>query len=319
MNAVSRYIIGLLCVLSLTACKRSNVITTSGGRSYEVLVTGPDGQAVQAVADALRGITMSGLPQEEEAFDVSTLVKDELDQGTRYARNVILVSTDSTQLETTRIRYEQNVYARPQTIIHVDAPSLARLKADLPDRIKSLSDELTRAEMSNAIINLREHHNQEAERLIEAHFGCRLWVPEDLKTARQGKDFLWFTNNDARSMQNICVYRYAADSLRRQEFLRKRDSIMQVNISGETDSMHMRTVTESVEFRVKGEHDVSQLGARGLWQMEGDAMGGPFVSLSVLKGDSVVCVEGFVYAPGMRKRNMVRRLEAAICTLIMKE
>jgi len=49
--------------------------------------------------------------------------------------------------------------------------------------------------------------------------------------------------------------------------------------------------------------------------MEGDNMGGPFVSMARSMADSVLCIEGFVYAPEMNKRNLIRRLEAALYTL----
>ena len=56
---------------------------------------------------------------------------------------------------------------------------------------------------------------------------------------------------------------------------------------------------------------------RGLWQMEGDIMGGPFVSHTIvdtLRGRTITA-EAFVYAPGEEKRNIIKRMEAALYTL----
>ncbi len=49
----------------------------------------------------------------------------------------------------------------------------------------------------------------------------------------------------------------------------------------------------------------------------GISMGGPFVSLSVVdvKRDRIVTVEGFVFAPGKSKMNLVRQVEAVIYSL----
>ena len=315
MNTGCKYVVLCFLLTLLLACGRSSVIPTSGGRSYEVLVTGPDQQAVTMVAEALREVKMEGLPQVESTFDVSSMARNELDQSTRYTRNIVLVSTDSTQLKQTRIRYEQNVYARPQVIVHIDAPSRVHLKASIKEAVERVSDELTRAEIYNGIVNLRSHHNQQATALVKSRFGCRLWVPEDLRKTREGKDFVWFTNDGARNMLNICVYRYVSDSIRQGELISKRDSFMQANVKGETDSIYMTTVMTNLQFRAPGEKNVSRLGVRGLWEMHGDAMGGPFVCLAVQTGDSILCVEGFVYAPGTKKRNLVRRLEASLYTL----
>ena len=315
MNAPSKHIVLLLLAILLVGCGRSRIMPTSGGRSYEVLVTGPDRQATTAVADALKDIKMEGLPQVESAFDVSTLVKDGLDQGTRYARNIILVSVDSIHLKQTLVRYEQNVYARPQTIIHIDAPSIERLKADIPQSITSVYEQLTRAEINNGIVNLRAHHDSATTALIKARFGCRLWLPKDLKKNVEGKDFLWFSNQAPRSLQSICIYRFAADSIRPENLLAMRDSVMGTYIKGDADSICMTTVRGSMTFWVRSGRDIYRMGMRGLWEMHGDAMGGPFVSLAVQRGDSILCVEGFVYAPEMKKRNLIRRLESAIYTL----
>ena len=58
---------------------------------------------------------------------------------------------------------------------------------------------------------------------------------------------------------------------------------------------------------------------RGLWKMEHDAMGGPFVSHSRVDtlNNRVVVAEGFVYAPEKMKRGLIRRLEAALYTLCL--
>jgi len=56
---------------------------------------------------------------------------------------------------------------------------------------------------------------------------------------------------------------------------------------------------------------------KGLWRLEGDFMGGPFISLSTVDTirNRVVTVEGYVYAPKNDKRNFLRQTEAILYTL----
>ena len=56
---------------------------------------------------------------------------------------------------------------------------------------------------------------------------------------------------------------------------------------------------------------------RGLWQMENDMMGGPFVSYSQVDtiNNRVIVAEGFVYLPNKKKRELIRMLEASLQTL----
>jgi hypothetical protein len=51
---------------------------------------------------------------------------------------------------------------------------------------------------------------------------------------------------------------------------------------------------------------------RGLWRVENDFMGGPFVNLAILDllQNRVVVLDGYVYAPGKDKRNFLRQVEA---------
>ena len=60
---------------------------------------------------------------------------------------------------------------------------------------------------------------------------------------------------------------------------------------------------------------------RGLWYMENDCMGGPFVSHSRVDTETnrVIVVEGFVYAPEKMKRGLIRRLEGSLYTLQLPE
>lgn len=314
--------IGLLIMLVMTACNK-NEQPTSGGRAYEVLVTGSDRQAVDATTVLLRSIAAEALPQREPAFDVSSIVADELSQGTRYSRNLVIVSTDSVQLPQTRVVAGRDVFAHPQTVVSVMAPSYGRLMADLPRLRQQLIDELTRGEMNHAIQNLRQHHDDRASHLVDSLFGCRLWVPEDLRKAAMGQDFLWMTDDGPTSMQSICVYRVAFDSLLTPRptldarwMLDVHDSVMQHNLPAEPPGSHLELVRQTVTFRHQsGGASPPVVGARGLWQTVGTEMGGPFVSLWRQVGDSVLGVTAFVYAPGKQKRNLMRRLEASLYTL----
>jgi hypothetical protein len=55
---------------------------------------------------------------------------------------------------------------------------------------------------------------------------------------------------------------------------------------------------------------------RGMWELEGDFMGGPFVSYTLVDEiqNRVVTIEGFVYNPGNDKKNLLRQVEALIYT-----
>ena len=57
---------------------------------------------------------------------------------------------------------------------------------------------------------------------------------------------------------------------------------------------------------------------RGLWEMRKGALGGPFVSLAYPDSahGRMLVAEGFIYSPKSKKRDLVRRMEAALRTLM---
>ena len=54
----------------------------------------------------------------------------------------------------------------------------------------------------------------------------------------------------------------------------------------------------------------------GLWKLEGDFMGGPFVSYTLLdtRHNKIITIDGFLYAPSDTKRDLMRQVEAVIKT-----
>ena len=94
------------------------------------------------------------------------------------------------------------------------------------------------------------------------------------------------------------------------KFAHERHSLLRKNILGEQKGMYMRTA--SIVSMVHGRYNSVTI--RGFWEMQNDAMGGPFVAYWKPNGKRIVVTEVFVYAPETKKRNLVRRLEAALYT-----
>ena len=76
------------------------------------------------------------------------------------------------------------------------------------------------------------------------------------------------------------------------------------------------TVVKEVNFNDNYAREV-----RGLWNVAGDFMGGPYLSYTILdiERQRVVCAEAYVYAPKYNKRNYLRQLEAILLTLKFTE
>jgi hypothetical protein len=142
----------------------------------------------------------------------------------------------------------------------------------------------------------------------------------ELDKYKVGQDFFWASTNRATADMNLVVYSYPytdTNTFTKDYFIHKRDSVMKINIPGEREGMYMATDTMFVDVKdivVKGEYAME---ARGLWQMQGDMMGGPFVAHARVDraNGRVVVAEAFIYSPDKLKRNLMRQMEAVLYTL----
>lgn len=298
--------ISILTVLFLlVACTDKPALQpTSSGRPYEVWVVATAETQARSIKATL-ATAAAGLPQEEPCFDSRFCLSSRFNAAGKLARNLIVVDTDPTLYSKVSITYERNTYATPQMLIHVQAPDRQALDTAFAQGSrygKELLRLLNRHELTIRSNFLKRQHNPQAEQLVRDMFNIGMQIPADMQSSKRGKGFLWLSDNGTDGMQNICIFD-AADI----------DSVLKANIPGEEDGMYMQTVAPSII------HEGGIL--RGLWQMEGDAMGGPFVARRVAdpSGNRHLTVLAFVYAPGTTKRNRMRQLEAVLYTINNKQ
>lgn len=289
----------------LIACTDSQPFTPkSGGRPYEVLVIG---DVTGTIAPALSS-PIEGLPQAEPLFDVS--VCHGLNSTTRMARNIVAVTIDSTRYHHVKLRYERNLYATPQIMVWVTSPSTTALRLFMKHKAALLTSLLTQQEMLNEQAVLTHKHNTKATAAVIREFGFELLPPTDLTAMKRGHNFLWLSDDGKTVNRSLCIY-----TLPKGDFATMRDSMMRANLPGECPGMVMQTVSNSLKWQQAGMGSSQRKIVRGQWVMHDDAMGGPFVAHLIDQGDSMLVAEAFVYAPGTKKRNKLRLLEAALYTL----
>lgn len=290
----------LAAVLTMGCGDATGRLPGSTGRPSEVLLAGD----TSGIVAAALGEDTEALPQSEPMFDVSRSRTDRLNATERLERNIVVTDINPRLFTRTSVRYERNVYAAPQIIVYISAPSAEAIRRDISRcHIERL---LLQNELTAYATRLQKHHNRTIEDELRRTFGCDILVPEDMKVNLRGRNFIWLSDNNPVKMGNICLYTSE-----------NRDSVMRINLKGETDLMFMSTVAGSVASSTGTTRDGLKVTIRrGLWQMEGDAMGGPFMSRAIHTARGhVVVAEAFVFAPGEKKRDIMRRLEASVQTM----
>lgn len=320
-------ILGFLitCLFCLSACDSKFATPSASGRPYEVLVVVDDSlwqrPAGRALFDVL-DTDIPGLPQPERSFRISQTDPKRFNQILNIFRNIIIVDIDKKQYTQTTYKYSRDVFAHPQVVMKIQSPSEEDFAAFVKKNSVTIIDFFVKIEMNRLADELEKKHSTVASQLAQEIFGCQLWAPAEMKSYKKGKDFFWVSSNSATSMVNMCMYSYLYEgpsTFNKRYVLAKRDSIMKANIPGSKPNMYMATDTLCTAVRpltIKGQYAME---IRGLWEMENDGMGGPFVSHSRVDTASnrVIVVEGFVFAPEKMKRGLIRRVEGALYTLCL--
>ena len=317
----------LVSLLLLTGCKKEQFIPQASGRPYEVLVVldkktwnAPAGRALFDILDT----DVPCLPQSERSFHITQIEPKDLNANFSIFRNIIQVNIDKTQYSRTGMRFMRNKFAMDQIVLTINSPSLEDFRQFCIDHKQEVIDFLTRTEMNRLIKELEKKYSKVTYDLAWQIFACRFYAPKEMTGYKKGDHFLWTSNNTATGMENICMYSYpyeGPETFNKEYMVAKRDSVMKVNLPGEKPGMYMKTDTLCTMIKPIVVHNRYAMELRGLWYMENDCMGGPFVSHFRIDTETnrVVVVEGFVYAPEKMKRGLIRRLEGSLYTLQLPE
>lgn len=332
MKKFAFYFSMALCLaLALPSCKgdgKSVFTPSSSGRPYEVLVVmdknlweEPAGRALYNVLDT----DVPGLPQSERSFRISQIPPDRMQRSFKIFRNIIMTDIQPNVYTQPKLKYSRNPYAVPQMVLTIQAPDTASFASFVTKHGQTIIDFFTKTEMNREINRLKKEHSPIVSTKVGSIFGCEVFVPMELQKYKQEKDFFWASTDRATSDMNFVMYSYPytdKNTFTKEYFIHKRDSVMKANLPGAREGMYMTTAdsmfVDTKNINVKGEYAFE---ARGLWEMEGDMMGGPFVSHARVDRPNgrVVVVEAFIFSPNNLKRDLMRRMEASLYTLALPQ
>lgn len=314
--------------LVLSSCKDdTKLMKKITGKAGEVVVVIPkeswDSSVGESIQKTLAQAQLS-LPQEEPLFDLINVPPAAFKDIFKSSRNIINVRISPT-IDTAKVEFKKDIWAWPQAVVNISAKS----NEDFDTIFKKNSDKivayLLKAERDRLKMNYKKYNNKEVEAAVEKNVKVDVSVPVGYKVANQGPNFTWARYDAPEVIQGIAFYSfpYVSDSTFTASYLeQKRDSILGKYIEGQSPGTYMvsehRVDPTSTIFHYKNNYAVE---TRGLWRIENDFMGGPYISLAVLDAanNRVVVAEGFVYAPRYNKRNYLRQVEAIVYSLALPD
>jgi hypothetical protein len=157
---------------------------------------------------------------------------------------------------------------------------------------------------------------------VQSLFGYYLKIPSDYFIALEEPTTLWLRKETDEASSNLILHKLpyrSQDQFEKEKIISLRDSLGKKLISSTIPGTYMQTNDVDLPVFVQNLQidNAYAVEARGIWEMVGDFMGGPFISYVVLdeKNSELLFIDGFVFAPGKRKRNYMLQLEHIVSTM----
>ncbi len=315
--------------ISIGRGKKKSILTpTSAGSPYEILMVANEDDFHNGAVDSLYAVLtddLAGVAQSEPCFKVSRITKNNLSKTLRLCRNIVIIKIDPATYTSCKFKFSRDVYAAPQIVMTIQAPNALKFNNFVMENHDAIIEFFTRAELNRQIDQLKEDHQPNIREAVKKTFGSEIWAPTELTRIKTGRNFVWAASQDRfpRNVEqnlNIVVYSYPyrhSNTFTEAYFVHKRDSVMKANVPGPKEGQYMMTTKGFNLISDETVHGKYAQVVRGLWNIKGYDMGGPFVSVSRVdeKYQRVVVAEAFVYYPNQPKRDILKKLEAALYTL----
>ncbi len=304
----------LFLLITALSCSgnQQKLLPASSGNINNISVVTNDELWEGAVGEVIRenfGRPIYGLPQIEPVFSLSHIPSKVFSGFATKSRTILKIDVS----ENEGVFNFKNTYASPQRIIQITANS--------PDKIIEIINENLNSIYSTMYFNeIQEKQRRISKNLnktqtIKNNTGVSLRFPSAYRVAKADTNFVWIRRDIETGSVNLFIQRQRNQT--EQSIIEKRDSISKIYIPGPVENTYMSTdliyTPNTQQINVGGKQVFE---TRGLWEIEGQFMAGPFLNFQIKLGDDdFIMLDGFVYSPGSTKREYIFELEAIMRSL----
>lgn len=297
----------------------TKVLPGSTGKSGELIVVIDakywDNKLGKATREVL-GFEHAALPQPEPYFNLVNIPHNVFKGLFKTHRNILILSVGAGQKKL--LTNVKNKWATSQLVINISGPNANAVIELLNANKATIAGGFEVKERNRLRGKFKRVRDKAVSAIIKKHLNIEFSVPKGYEVAAQEESFVWIRRETPDISQGILIYKtsYTDDStFTRAAIVAARDSVTKLYIPGPLDGSYMTTMKDLEplikEMELFGNYAME---TRGLWKVEGDFMGGPFLSYTLLSPNKneVICLDGYVYAPNYKKRNYLREIEAIL-------
>ena len=315
------------CGNSRTPKDRSQYLPSITGNAGEVLVVINKSYWEGELGSTLREV-LSGeypfLPQREPVFKLFNATPSGFTGSYMLHRNIVIVNI-SQEIDTSGIRMSRDSWAKPQVIVTVSAGTPEEATRMIKDNSEMIINTIEQAERDRLIANSTKYEDRDVRMAVTDNLGGSPYFPRGFTMKKNTPEFMWISQETTHVNQGILIFKYpytdslqlSADSLKTKLY-----DLWQANVPGMRENSYM-TFNKVID---PGFKNITYMGRtmvemRGLWEVENDYMGGPFVChiFPDLERKNIIILNAFVYAPKYDKRKYLRQVESIIYSFNWKE
>ena len=269
------------------------------------------------VGDAIRehfASPVHGLPQDEPIFSINQMPPESFQGFVRRNRIFLYVEKG----RPAAVNVADDPFARPQKGVFVYGETNEEIISQLADKAPQIVEAFKETELQERQRRIRSSLADDT-RLRES-MGVALEFPSVYRYAKEEEDFFWIRRDLQSGSMEILVYEVPLHTFDKDtnviaNIIRMRDSIGEAHIPGRLEGSYMITETAYAPYLFHSQIDGKfAYESRGMWEVNSDFMGGPFVNYAVRDeaNERYLILEGFMFRPSAAKRDYMFELEAIL-------
>ncbi|NOX86218.1 MAG: DUF4837 family protein [Chlorobi bacterium] len=316
----------LTMVFFVTSCtetvKRTKKERSMGSTSEILVVVQNEQQWENNVGKVIRKYLAQdqyGLNQPEPIFKLSHIQKQSFSELFHKHRNLLIVNIDKNAKEP-KIESFKDYWAKPQEVITITAPSAMEFVKMFKNNAETFIQKYSHTERERILSVYRSSCPNKVTEAVLKQFKLDMIIPKDYYVAKTDTNFMWIRKETNTFSQGLLIFEDPyIDTVQfsTASIIARTNRFQKQYVPGATEGSFMSIDEEFVVPRARVVTDFTTdyaVEVRGLWKVEGDFMGGPFLSVTFVdpRTNHIVTIMGYVYYPAKDKRDMLRQLEAII-------
>lgn len=266
-------------------------------------------------------IQVERLRRELRTYLMCIDTRDTASRAYKIAQNHL--GKEALQITEAKLKRSKDQWATDQIILYLMAPGEEALAASISKYFPTISEQVRQHDLKQ--IRTKAYlkgDNAPLIKTLKEEMGIDIRIPRDFIIALEEDSLFWLRKDYEDITVNLVLqlipYR-SEDQFSKAYMKEVRDAFGLAYVSSSSDSSYMRINDVDLPMytfnrEVNGRY---ALEARGIWEMENDFMGGPFVSYLVhlKERDALLFIDGFVLAPGHSKKEIMQQIEVIVNTL----